>query len=252
MTLDVITSDDLTPGKHGYFTNRGGVSEGIYASLNCGAGSNDDSAAVQENRARVGGFYGYDARAVVSVHQVHSADVVVINGPHEDAPPKCDAMVCTAPGIVLGALSADCAPVLFEDRQAGVVAAAHAGWRGALAGVVAATVDQMVMCGATRNAIRGSVGPCLSQRNYEVGPEFFEDFCLEDPNHSRYFAGGTGDRMQFDLPGFVLGRLHASGICAASWTGQCTYDDPSRFFSYRRGCHQNLPDYGRLIATITL
>ena len=252
MTPDVISSDTLTKGKHGFFTNRGGVSEGIYASLNCGAGSNDAPEAVAENRARVGRHYGLDEDAVVSVHQVHSPDVTVVTAPHGAVPPKCDAMVTTIPGLVLGALSADCAPVLFEDRAAGVVAAAHAGWRGALAGVCEATIDAMVAEGAERGAIHASVGPCLSQRNYEVGPEFFEDFLAEDPDFARYFAGGNGDRMQFDLPGFVLGRLRAAGVASADWTGHCTYDDPSRFFSYRRGCHQNLPDYGRLIATITL
>ncbi len=252
MTLDAITADNLTAAKHGFFGRRGGVSSGVYAGLNCGAGSNDKPEDVAQNRALVAGHFDTPTEQLISVHQVHSADAVQIVGAHDGPSPKCDGMVTTAPGVVLGALSADCAPVLFEDRDAGVVGAAHAGWRGALSGVCDATIDKMVELGADRHNISAAVGPCLSQRNYEVGPEFFEDFLAEDPAFDRYFAGGNGDRMQFDLPGFVLGRLRAADIKSAEWTGHCTYADPDRFFSYRRGCHEGLPDYGRLIAATTL
>ena len=251
MTLDVIEADDLARGKHGFFTRRGGVSTGIYASLNCGAGSNDTQQDVTSNRAKVAEYFGADPAQFLSVHQVHSAAAITVSGPFSSEKPRCDGMATATPGVVLGALSADCAPILFEDRAAGVVGAAHAGWRGALAGVAEATVDQMVSLGADRTRIHAAVGPCLSQRNYEVGPEFFDEFLTEDDGFTQYFAGGNGDRMQFDLPRFVVDRVRAAGVANVHWTGHCTYADPDRFFSYRRGCHENLPDYGRLVAAIT-
>jgi len=251
MTLDIIASDILTPGTHGFFTRKGGVSKGLYAGLNCGAGSADDATDVAENRARVAARFGTDAGALITVHQVHSADAVPVTAPFADIP-RCDGVVTATPGLILGALSADCSPVLFEDRVAGVIGACHAGWRGALGGVIASTVAEMEKLGADRQAISAAVGPCLSQKNYEVGPEFFEDFLAENTAFARYFANGTGDRMQFDLPGFTLDQVRATGIGQAEWTGHCTYADPERFFSYRRNCHDGLSDYGRLIAAITL
>lgn len=244
-----IRADNLlTP--HGFFTRNGGVSEGIYASLNCGEGSSDAPASVARNRARVAAELG--ARALVSVHQVHSANVCRVAGPHPGDKPKCDGMVTTAPGVALGALSADCAPVLLEDRAAGVVGAAHAGWKGALAGVCDATVAAMVAAGADRARISAAVGPCISQASYEVGPEFMDTFLDNDPDFDAYFAGGTGDRLQFDLPRFVLDRLRAAGVDDAVWVGHCTYADPDRFFSWRRCCHEGVADYGRLVAAICL
>lgn len=245
MTLTPVTSPDLT-SRHGFFTRAGGVSTGLFAALNCGQGSRDDAKAVAENRARVAAHLG--AEALVSLHQVHSREVVEVTGPLAERP-KADAMVTTTPGLALGALSADCAPVLFEDRAAGVVAAAHAGWRGALSGVTDATIDAMRAKGAT--AITAVVGPTISQRAYEVGPEFMDEFLADDAENQRHFAGGAGDRVQFDLPGYLLRRLREAGA-NASWTGHCTYSDPARFFSWRRTCHEGATDYGRLVAAITL
>ena len=235
---------DLLNAQHGFFTREGGVSTGIYASLNCGAGSSDDPEAVAENRRCVAASLGVGE--VVSLHQVHSATVVHVTGPLKEKP-KADAMVTTTPGLGIGALSADCAPVLFDGGA--VIGAAHAGWKGALGGVVEATADAMRALGATE--IKAAIGPVISQRAYEVGPEFMDTFLDKDPAFDRYFAGGQGDRVMFDLPGFVLGRLRAAEV-TADWTGHCTYSEPERFFSYRRTTHAGEPDYGRLIAAIRL
>lgn len=250
--LNPITSELLGPGRHGFFTSEGGVSGGTYASLNCGEGSSDDPAAVAENRARVAAHMGVDDVALVSVHQVHSADVIEVTDAFGDAKPKCDAMVSAMPGIALGTLSADCAPLLFRDADAGVVGAAHAGWRGALAGVGRATVEAMEGLGASRGNICAVIGPTISQRAYEVGPEFVETFVDGDREFSRFFAGGHGDRAQFDLPSFLLHQLRQVGVKSAEWTGDCTFSNPERLFSYRRNTHAGVKDYGRLIAAITI
>ncbi|MEL7462991.1 MAG: peptidoglycan editing factor PgeF [Pseudomonadota bacterium] len=247
MTPTPVTADEIT-ARHGFFTREGGVSTGIYEGLNCGPGSRDDTAAVTENRARVTAALGADA--LVSLNQVHSPDVITVTEAFDDKP-KADAMVTATPGIALGVLSADCAPVLFTDAEAGVVGAAHAGWRGALAGVTDATIEAMIALGAARERIRAVIGPTISQRAYEVGPEFMDDFLADDMESARFFAGGAGDRMQFDLPGYLLTRLRAAGA-EARWTGHCTYSDPARFFSYRRTTHAGEPDYGRMIAAIAL
>ena len=247
MTLQPITADEIA-APHGFFTRAGGVSTGIYEGLNCGAGSGDDPEAVRENRARVAAAMGVDE--VSSLHQVHSPDVIVVEGALSERP-KADAMVTATPGAALGVLTADCAPVLFEDADAGVVGAAHAGWRGALAGVTDATIDAMAGLGADRARIRAVIGPTISQRAYEVGPEFLDAFMAEDPEADRFFAGGAEDRMQFDLPGYLLKRLRDAGAEAA-WTGHCTYSDPRRFYSYRRTTHAGEADYGRLIAAISI
>lgn len=246
--LHPLTADSLDGVAHGFFTRGGGVSGGIYASLNNGLGSADDPAAVAANRARVAAHFG---APLVTLHQCHSALALVVRAPITGDLPKADALVTDSRDVTLGALSADCAPILFADRAAGVVGAAHAGWRGALDGVIGATVAAMLGLGARREGIQAVVGPCLSMRNYEVGPEFVERFLEDDPEHARYFASGIGDRAQFDLPGFVLGRLRAEGV-AAEWTGHCTYADPERFYSYRRATHAGEPDYGRLVAAIRL
>jgi YfiH family protein len=162
------------------------------------------------------------------------------------------ALVTTAPGLALGILTADCAPVLLADRAAGVIGAAHAGWRGAIDGVLEATIDAMVGLGATREAITAAVGPTISQAAYEVGPEFLDRFREEEAGLERFFAPAAGDRLRFDLPGFVLHRLREAGIAEAEWIGRCTYSDPARFFSYRRTTHAGEPDYGRLISAIRL
>jgi YfiH family protein len=185
------------------------------------------------------------------VHQVHSAEAVTVTEPLSKMP-KADALVTSSPGVVLTILTADCQPVLFADADAGVIGAAHAGWRGSLDGVLEATVDAMEALGAQRSAITAVIGPSISQRAYEVGPEFFDRFLDEDPAYGRFFAGGEGDRMQFDLPGFGLYRLREAGVGHAEWTRHCTYSDPDRFFSYRRSVHHKEADYGRLISAISL
>ncbi|UOA31012.1 Polyphenol oxidase [Sulfitobacter sp. DSM 110093] len=251
MTLEILTSDALAPLRHGFFTRRGGASSGVFAGLNCGSGSSDQSEIVRINRARAAEAMGLPADHLVGVHQVHSATVVTVTEPHEDKP-RADALVTNTPGIALSILTADCQPVLFADAQAGVVGAAHAGWRGALDGILEATVDAMVDLGAKREKITAVIGPSISQRAYEVGPEFLDSFMNTDPEFARYFAQGEGDRLHFDLPGFGLNRLRAAGVGHAEWTRHCTYADPGRFYSYRRTTHAKEADYGRLLAAITL
>jgi len=251
MTLDIITADSLAPLRHGFFGRAGGASSGIFAGLNCGSGSSDQREAITINRARVAEAMGVEADALVGVHQIHSADVVTITKPTQDKP-KADALVTATPGIALSILTADCQPVLFADPQAGVIGAAHAGWKGTMNGVLGATVSAMVKLGATPNNIRAVIGPSISQAAYEVGPEFFEDFIAEDPENARFFAQGKDDRMQFDLPSYGLAQLRAAGVGQAEWTRHCTYADPDRFFSYRRATHNKAADYGRLIAAIRL
>ncbi len=256
MTIEKHTSDLLEPVSHGFFTRRGGASSGIFAGLNCGPGSSDQASAVATNRARVAEAMGVAPARLLSLHQVHSAEVVVAGA--EGWPgggserPRADGMVTATPGMALGILTADCAPVLFADPDAGVIGAAHAGWRGALDGVLEATLAAMERLGARRANIAAAVGPTISQRAYEVGPEFLERFIADDPEHSRFFAGGTGDRVHFDLPGFVLHRLREAGVGAAGWIGACTYSDPVRYYSYRRTTQAGEPDYGRLISVIVL
>ena len=250
MSIDIITADDIGT-THGFFTRKGGASSGIYAGLNCGRGSSDDPQAVSENRALVAAAMGVDQARLLSMYQVHSSNVIAVDGPMETMP-ECDALVTATPGLALGVLSADCAPILFHDPVAQVVAAAHSGWKGTLSGIGANVLDTMEQLGARREQITAVIGPCISQRAYEVGPEFLDRFLDEEPEHARFFANGTGDRMQFDLPGFILAHLRAAGIGAASWTGHCTFTDPARFYSYRRTTHAGEPDYGRLISTIRL
>ncbi|WP_212524102.1 peptidoglycan editing factor PgeF [Actibacterium sp. MT2.3-13A] len=249
MTLEILTADILTPLRHGFFTRKGGASSGVFAGLNCGQGSSDLSEVVAINRSRVAGAMGVEPEALVSVRQTHSADVAV--APFDDRP-EADAIVTATPGLVLTILTADCQPVLFADVEAGVIGAAHAGWRGALDGVLEATLEAMESLGAQRENTAAVIGPTISQRAYEVGPEFLDAFLAEDPAYSRFFAGGEGDRMLFDLPAFGLHRLREAGIGQAQWTRHCTYSDPDRFYSYRRTTHAGEADYGRLISTIRL
>lgn len=251
MTLEILTSERLAPLRHGFFTRRGGASSGVFAGLNCGAGSTDQREAVAINRARAAAAMRVAPEALVTVHQIHSADVVTVTGQLTDRP-RADAMVTDRPGLALSVLSADCQPVLFYDARAGVIAAAHAGWRGALDGVLEATLAAMEALGAGRADTAAVIGPCISQRAYEVGPEFFDEFADDDPQNSRFFVNGEGDRMLFDLPGFGLHRLRRAGIGHAEWTRHCTYSDAARFFSYRRSRHEQQADYGRLISAICL
>jgi hypothetical protein len=249
----VITSDllDVRGVRHAFFTRQGGVSEGIYASLNVGVGSKDDPRAVAENRRRCAAHFGQEA--IVTAYQVHSATALVADGPWPAGPPQADAIVSATAGVVCGALAADCAPVLIADPEARIVAAAHAGWKGALAGVVEATVRRMEGLGANRKWMVAAVGPCIGPASYEVGLEFRAAFVKVDPAYGRYFAtGATDDKRQFDLPGFVLDRLRAAGVTRCEWTGHDTCADAERFFSNRRAFKLDEPDYGRLLSAIML
>ncbi len=250
MAPEPITSPRIS-APHGFFTRHGGVSTGVFASLNCGYGSPEDPAIIAENRALIAARVGVLPGRLFSVTQTHSADVLTINTP-EDFPEgaKADAMVSAGKGIALGVLTADCAPVLFQDARAGVVGAAHAGWRGAFGGVLEATLKAMQDLGA--RDIAAVVGPCISQRNYEVGPEFFEVFFDENPDYARFFINGPQEKYLFDLPGFALHRLRQAGVGQAEWTGQCTYAAPEDFYSYRYTQHNGLPSYGRMLSVIAV
>lgn len=248
--LEIITSDAL-PVRHGFFTRKGGASSGIFAGLNCGPGSTDLAEIVVINRARVAEAMGVAPDDLVTVHQVHSPDAVHITAPPAIRP-RADAMVTATPGVALGVLTADCQPVLFADAAAGVIGAAHAGWRGARDGVLEATVVAMEALGAHRRNIAAVIGPCISQTAYEVGQEFYETFTDDDPDSRRFFINGSGDRMLFDLPAYGLHRLRSAGVGHAEWTRHCTYADPARFYSYRRTTHASEADYGRLISVIRL
>lgn len=248
--IEAITADALE-ARHGFFTRKGGASSGVFAGLNCGRGSSDISEIVEINRSRAAQHMGVSAEHLMTLHQIHSADVVKVTAPHGVAV-MADGMVTATPGIALAVLSADCQPVLYADPEARVVGAAHAGWRGTKAGVLGAVVEAMEALGARRGRIRAVIGPCISQRAYEVGPEFFEAFTDDDPETRRFFANGKGDRLLFDLPGYGLFRLRAAGVAQASWTGHCTFSDEERFYSYRRSTHAGEADYGRLLSAIRL
>ncbi|MBT9382917.1 peptidoglycan editing factor PgeF [Pseudooceanicola sp. CBS1P-1] len=251
MTLEILTSPVLRPARHGFFTRKGGASSGIFSGLNCGASSTDQAEIVSINRARVAQAMDVPPGTLAQVKQVHSARAVTTTGPFDTAP-EADGMATATPGVALAILTADCQPVLFQDPVAQVVGAAHAGWRGALDGVLEATIEAMESLGASRSNITAAIGPTISQKAYEVGPEFLDAFLDQDPDNSRFFAGGTADRMQFDLPSYGLHRLRSAGIAQAEWIGHCTYSDPGRFFSYRRTTHEGAADYGRLISVIRL
>ena len=240
--------------RHGFFTRRGGVSGGLYGTLNCGFGSGDDRASVAENRARAARRLGAPAPTVNTVHQVHGREVAVVNAgwPPESAP-RADAMVSATPGVAFGVLAADCTPVLFADPVAGVAGAAHAGWKGALDGVVEATVAAMVRLGARPERIEAAVGPTIAQASYQVGAELRQAFVDADPGHARWFAADAEPgRFRFDLPGFVAGRLRAAGVGRIEDVGRDTYGEPDLFFSYRRATHRGEADYGRALAAIML
>ncbi|PZX12650.1 peptidoglycan editing factor PgeF [Celeribacter halophilus] len=252
MSLEIITSDALKDVQHGFFTRKGGASSGVFDGLNCGLGSSDQADVVKINRARAAQALGLSAKDLCSAHQIHSADVVRVTGPQDSTPPTCDALVTDQPDLALVILTADCQPVLFADAKARVIGAAHAGWKGAIGGILEATLDEMEALGASRENITAIIGPSISQRAYEVGPEFLDDFLADSPDNARFFANGEGDRYQFDLPAFGLHRLRQAGVGHAEWTRHCTYSDPARFYSYRRSVHRKEADYGRLISMIRL
>lgn len=249
--VETWTSTALGDVPHGFLGRAGGVSTGIYAGLNVGLGSDDDRAAILENRRRAGEAV-LPGAALVTLHQVHSADVVTVDAPIPDnTRPPADALVTAMPGLLLGILTADCVPVLFADRQAGVVGAAHAGWKGAIAGVTDRTLDAMEALGARRQRIGCAIGPCIARSSYEVDAAFVQRFLDADPGNERFFAdGGRPGHAQFDIEAYVAARLAAAGVQRIEMLGQDTYAQPDRFFSYRRSCHKGEPGYGRQISLI--
>jgi YfiH family protein len=238
---------------HGFFGRQGGVSEGIFASLNCGPLSGEDRAKVIENRRRVTQTFGADAR-LLTLHQIHSPTVVTVTTPWEmDESPQADALVTELPGLALGMLTADCAPVLLADAEAGVIGAAHAGWRGALDGVVGNTVTAMEKLGAERGRIAAAVGPCISQANYEVDGEFRTNFTRADSANARFFvASDRTGHFRFDLEAYVALRLEDAGVANIEKLSACTYGRAGDFFSFRRATHMNEKDYGRQVSAIML
>lgn len=238
--------------RHAFFTRNGGTSGGIYASLNLGRGSRDDPAAVEANRALAAGVFGAAPDHLLTAYQIHSATAHVADAPWA-TPPEGDAIVTRTPGLVLGALSADCAPVLLADAEARVVASAHAGWKGALGGVVEAAIEAMMRLGADPARMVAAVGPCIGPASYEVGLEFLERFADSAPGSERFFAAAAqADKRMFDLPGFVLSRLRGAGVTACAWIGRDTCAEAADFFSNRRAVKRAEGDYGRLMSAIML
>ena len=250
---DPIRSTTLEGVPHGFLGREGGVSTGMLSGLNVGLGSGDDRAAIAENRRRA-----VDAvlpgAALVTLHQVHSAEAIAVTTPFpDDARPHADALVTDRPGLLLGILTADCAPILFADREAGVIGAAHAGWKGAIGGVTDATIAAMERLGADRRRIAAAIGPCIARASYEVDDGFFRRFAEQDPENERFFsAGARADRHQFDLEAYVAARLAVAGIGRIELLGRDTYADARRFYSFRRATHRGEPDYGRQISLIGL
>lgn len=255
MIPPVLTHPILSglPGvRHAFFTREGGVSTGLYEGLNVGRGSGDDPKAVAENRRRAAAVFGREEGDLLTCHQIHSAIAQVVTAPFGETRPEGDAVVTTKAGLICGALTADCAPVLLADAQCGVVAAVHAGWKGALAGVVEAAVAAMEGEGARRARMVAVVGPCIGLKSYEVGLEFLERFMSEDPAAGAYFhPGASDDKRQFDLTGYVLARLGRAGVGQAEALFLDTYAE-ERFFSNRRAAHRQESDYGRLLSAIML
>lgn len=248
--IDVLSSPALAGIPHGFLGRRGGVSTNLYASLNVGLGSNDERAAVRENRRRAGEAIMPEAQ-LVTLHQVHSADVVTVTAPWpDDARPHADGVVTDQPGLLLGILTADCVPVLFADVERGIVGAAHAGWKGALGGVTDNIIAAMVGLGARRDSIATAIGPCIGRASYEVSDEFAKAFEHADSANERFFTGGKAGHHYFDIEAYVIHRLSAAGISRIDPLGLDTYAEPGRFFSYRRTCHAGEIDYGRQISAI--
>lgn len=250
--VEVIRSDLLGEFPHGFLGRRGGVSEGEMWGLNVGYGSGDDPDLIAENRRRAIGAVLPDAQ-LATVHQIHSPTVVHVERPWaQNERPHADAMVTDRPGLLLGVLTADCAPVLFADEQAGVVAAAHSGWRGAIAGVNEATIEAMEQLGAQRDRIAAAIGPSVAQNSYEVDETFRSRFLEQDEANERFFITGPAGKPHFDLPGYILSRLETANIRSAGALPLDTYADPDRFFSYRRSTQRSEPSYGRQISMIGL
>ncbi|KAK0356943.1 MULTISPECIES: peptidoglycan editing factor PgeF [Sphingobium] len=250
--IELLRAPALGDVPHGFAGRQGGVSTGVCAGLNVGLGSEDDRLAILRNRdlARDALLPG---ATLVTVRQVHSPDVVTVTAPiAEDERPEADAMVTRTPGLILGILTADCVPVLFADREAGVIGAAHAGWKGAISGVTDRTIAAMEMLGATRAGIACAIGPCIGRASYEVTLDFAERFERDDADNARFFSAGRAGHCQFDIAAYVASRLQAAGIGRISLLDEDTYSQADRFFSYRRSCHAQESDYGRQISMIAL
>ncbi|MGE0151309.1 MAG: peptidoglycan editing factor PgeF [Reyranellaceae bacterium] len=255
--MKVITLEPLAslPGiRHGFFTRRGGVSDGLFASLNCGLGSGDDRSKVAQNRARAAHAFDLPAERLLTVYQIHSPEVVAVAQPWTpQQSPKADALATDRPGIMLGVLAADCAPVLLADPVARVVGAAHAGWRGAQAGVVDSAVAAMEKLGAQRRHIVAAIGPCIAQASYEVSDDFLAPFLQQDPANARFFAPGRREgKKQFDLPAYLAHRMARLGLGGIAVSGRDTQAEEDDFFSYRRATLRGERDYGRLLSAIAL
>jgi len=251
-SVEAIRAGLLAGIPHGFFGRRGGVSQGVCAGLNVGHGSGDDPLLIEENRRRALAAVAPDAQ-LVTLYQIHSPQVVEVTAPWlPDARPQADAMVTDRPGLALGIITADCTPVLLADQEAGVVGAAHAGWKGAFGGVLDATVAAMVRLGAMPERILAAVGPTIGRRSYEVDEGFFARFVERDEDYDLFFTDGRPGHYQFDLEGFVLARLAAAGVRRIEALGLDTYADPERFYSYRRATHRGEPTYGRQLSIIAL
>lgn len=252
ITLDLLDHDP--PIRHGFFTRQGGISGGLFESLNCGFGSGDAAEAVARNRAIAAERLGISPDRLVTCYQIHSNAVITVEKPWpRDAAPRADGLVAAVSGIALGILTADCAPILFADAVANVIGAAHGGWRGALGGIVEATLDRMEALGAERARIRAGIGPCIARTSYEVGPEFPRQFLAHDPASAAYFAPTvrTGHFL-FDLPGYIERRLARAGVAVIERAAHDTVAEDTHFFSYRRACLRGEPVYGRALSAIAL
>ena len=257
-THSLLTHDGIA---HGFFGRKGGVSTGTYASLNTGKGSQDNPDNVAENRKRVAGALGTSGANLLSLHQIHSTDVLIVDAPFHDPisgeAPKADGLVTKTPGLALSALAADCGPVLFCDPKARIIGACHAGWRGALAGITDETIKAMIAIGASRENIHAVLGPCISQDSYEVGHDYRDGFVAENEAHDRFFKLGSpqnpkSDKPHFDLKRFILAKLRSAGLTQIEALPDCSYAQPEDYFSYRYNSHQGISDYGRNISTIML
>lgn len=252
MSAPFVTGRSLDGIAHGFFGRRGGVSAGDLASLNCGLGSGDDPALIAENRKRVADA-ALPGAVLTGLYQVHGNRCVVVDDSSDlAARPEADALATRTPGILLGILTADCVPVLFADREAGVVGAAHAGWKGAVAGVTDATLEAMESLGATRAHIAVAIGPCIGRASYEVDDAFVERFVTDDPANERFFAAGKPGHAMFDIAAYVAARLAAAGVTRIAIGGQDTYAEAEDYFSYRRACHRGENTYGRQLSVIGL
>ena len=251
MTLKILKNHNLSGTTHGFFTRLGGESTGIYEGLNCGLGSMDDKKIINRNRMLVAESMGINQSRLVFVHQIHSSDVITVKQ-QTAFPVKGDGLVTSNKKIALSILTADCQPVLFVDKKNHVIGAAHAGWKGAFTGILQNTIKSMNAIGAEKDHIAVTIGPSISQKNYEVGPEFFETLCNDNKYNETFFYKGSRDRLHFDLVNYSIYQIKKSGVHNVNYIKSCTYDNPNLYFSYRRSIHKAEPDYGRMISTIML